>query len=100
LHQAEVTVAFAVQHLASLSIGLQPGAEGALETFSRAARLLGFTDGRLVELGAFREFTEETLAQALRAKLRAALGDEELERHLATGRGLSADSAVAEALLM
>jgi tetratricopeptide (TPR) repeat protein len=100
LHQAEVTVAFAVQHLAALAIALQPGEEGALEILSRAARLLGFTDARLVELGAFREFTEESLAQALRAKLRDALGDEELERHLATGRGLNADSAVAEALLM
>ena len=99
LHQAEVTVAFAVQHLAALSMTLRPG-EAAAEAFARAARLLGFTDARLVQLGAFREFTEETLAQALRAKLRDALGDEELERQLATGSALSEDSAVAEALLM
>jgi predicted ATPase/class 3 adenylate cyclase len=100
LHQAEVTVAFAVQHLAALAIALEPGEEYSVEGFARAARLLGFTDSRLVRLGAFREFTEESLAQALRAKLRNALGDEELEQQLATGGMLSEDSAVAEALSM
>jgi tetratricopeptide (TPR) repeat protein len=100
LHQAEVTVAFAVQHLAALAIEVEPGEGTSAERFARAARILGFVDARLLELGAFREFTEETLERVLRAKLGEALGNEELERQLVTGRGLSEDSAVAEALLM
>ena len=100
LHQAEVTVVFAIQHLAGQALGLHQKEPGFLDACRRAAQLMGFVDAQLMRLGAFREFTEETLDKNIRAALAAALGDDEFQRHLDAGKTMGEDVALAQALAM
>jgi hypothetical protein len=61
---------------------------------------LGFSDARLLELGSWREFTEQFEYDRLMAALRERLGQAEVERLMAEGGAWTEDAAVAEAFLM
>ena len=64
----------------------------------RAARLQGASNELYREFGLSREFTERSLYERTLEELCTALGDGELERHLAAGAVLTLDEAVTEAL--
>jgi hypothetical protein len=82
--------AFGLQHLAAVA-ALQGDK-------ARAARVLGFVDGRMAELEHLREHTEEQEYQRAMTLLRNDLDGGELQRLIAEGRSWSEDRAVAEAL--
>ncbi len=93
--QAETNVAFTIQHLAAI---------GAMRTGqtedgrTRAARVAGFVDARLIALEATREYTEQREYEAMLSALRSALGSKPLDDLLAEGRTWDEERAVAEAL--
>jgi predicted ATPase/DNA-binding XRE family transcriptional regulator len=64
----------------------------------RGARLQGVSNALYRAFGLTREFTEQSLYDCTIEEIRAALGDCELERHLAAGVALPLDDAVTEAL--
>jgi len=88
--QAASLIAIALQHFA-LIMALQ----GQLQS---AARLLGYADVRLKELGVTREPTEKWGYDKLIAALHEGLGEAEIEKLAAEGAGWSEDQAVEEAL--
>lgn len=97
--QHETTAAFAIQHVAAAT-ALRPAenAERARDDCSRAARLLGFVEQRLTDLGPLREITERREAERLLAALRDTLGPGDVDRMMNEGRSWSESRAVAEAL--
>ncbi len=94
-----VAVAWALQHLAAVA-ALRPsdGAERVHEDRSRAARVLAYIDGRLTELDAVREYTEQQEYDKMIAALKAVLSEHELVALREEGRMLSEERAVTEAL--
>ncbi len=66
--------------------------------FERAARLHGASNALYSEFGLTREFTERALYDRTIAEIRASVGEDALEQHLAAGAMLTIDDAVAEAL--
>jgi predicted ATPase/class 3 adenylate cyclase len=66
--------------------------------FERAARLEGYVEKRLREIGYGREFTEIATQQLLLALLRERFEDDEREALFAIGADLSAEEAIAEGL--
>ena len=82
-------VAFSIQHLASVA--------WQNDRPEVAARLLGYSDRRISELGRPREYTEQYLFDLTSAALRATLGEEQFVRLLAAGENMVEDVAIAEA---
>ncbi len=66
--------------------------------FDRAARLEGYVEKRLREIGYGREFTETATQEPLLALLRECFKDDEREALFALGADLSAEEAIAEGL--
>jgi hypothetical protein len=66
--------------------------------FERAARLEGYVEKRLREIGYGREFTEMSTQEPLLALLRERFEDDEREALFAIGADLSAEEAIAEGL--
>jgi hypothetical protein len=64
----------------------------------RGARLQGASNALYRDFGLTREFTERSLYDRTIEEIRTAVGDGELERHLAEGAALTVDDAVTEAL--
>jgi hypothetical protein len=88
-------VAFALQHLAAVAALREGNGE---EARGRAARVLGFVNTRLAQVGSPREYTEALEYDKMRAVLRDALGEELLARLIDEGGLWTEDRAVAEAL--
>jgi predicted ATPase len=98
--QLEVGTTFAVQHLAAIcASNLRPDSDRS-DRMSRAARLLGFVDGRLAALEALREYTEQQEYDKTLSALIDALGPTECARFMGEGSAWSEDHAVSEALLV
>ena len=72
--QGDVFAAFALQHLAAVA-ALQPN-----EDRTRAARLLGYADGRLSALEAQREYTEQQEYDRMLAALHDAFEQDEVKQ--------------------
>ena len=66
--------------------------------FERAARLEGYAERCLREIGYRREFTETATQEPLLALLRERFGDREREALFVIGADLSAEEAIAEGL--
>ncbi len=66
--------------------------------FERAARLEGYVEKRLREIGYGREFTERATQEPLLALLRERFADRERSALFAVGADLSAEEAIAEGL--
>ncbi len=98
---AEITLAYAQQHLAAIA-ALRPAESEATgsQVRSRAACLLGYVDARLAALAAPRELTEDKEYRALVAALSESLGAGGVARLMEDGRGWSEERAFAEALLV
>jgi predicted ATPase/class 3 adenylate cyclase len=96
--QAEVWLVFALQHLAAVVV-FEPAAD-ATNAYRRAARLLGYTDSRIVACEGIREFTEQQEYEKMMTTLRDALGTDECARLMNEGGTWSEDQAVAEAMLI
>ncbi|HEV7178663.1 MAG TPA: adenylate/guanylate cyclase domain-containing protein [Candidatus Baltobacteraceae bacterium] len=89
--QADVSVAFALQHLAAVSAHNKgAGAQ-------RAARLIGFVENRLASLEIAREHTERQEYDTLVAVLEADLGASEFGRCMEEGKGWTEEHALSEA---
>ncbi|MBV8531656.1 MAG: hypothetical protein JO104_10090 [Candidatus Eremiobacteraeota bacterium] len=84
--------AFAMQHLAAIAV--QRGKAAA------SARLLGFVDARLAELGHRREHTEQQEYERAVAVLGGKLEGAELQRLMTEGRSWRQDRAAAEAAVI
>jgi predicted ATPase/DNA-binding XRE family transcriptional regulator len=96
--QMDVQVTWALQHLAAIAALRYPdGDKRAVNARRRAARILGFVDGRLAALDATRKFTEQHEYAALLAMLREGLGAEQLGTLLAEGGSWSIQEVLAEA---
>ncbi len=95
--QMESLIACALQHLAAIAV-LRPALEeGHTSTdYMRGARLLGFVERRLDELGWRREYTEREEYTRVVAALRESIGDSELDRLMTEGHAWSEDHAIAE----
>ena len=92
--QGDVFVVFALQHLAAVA-ALKPG-----EDRARAARLLGFADGRLNALEAQREYTEQQEYDRMLLAMRDAFAPDELTKLMDEGRSWSEARAISEAMLI
>ncbi len=92
--QGDVFVVFALQHLAAVA-ALKPG-----EDRARAARLLGFADGRLNALEAQREYTELQEYDRMLLAMHDAFAPDELTKLMDEGRGWSEARAISEAMLI
>ena len=90
--QAEIDVAFAVQHLASAAAGLG--------SFERSARLMGFCDLRLTELDGVREKTEDMEYAKTMSVLREQFDAQQLDKLMHEGQVWDEDQTIAEALLV
>jgi tetratricopeptide (TPR) repeat protein len=91
---------FTLQHLAAIA-ALRPNADAAgIEDRSRAARILGYVDARLVALEALRHYTEQQEYDAMLPVLRDALSADQFAQLAAEGSAWSEDQAVAEAMLI
>jgi predicted ATPase/class 3 adenylate cyclase len=97
----EVTVAWALQHLAAVA-ALRPNGDpaGARTDGERAARLLGYVNARLAALDTQRQYTEEMEHGAVLAALREGLGEEELARLMDEGRAWREDEATTQGMLV
>jgi predicted ATPase len=89
-HELGSMVAWSVQALA-----LVHAQRGALE---RAARLLGYVDAYCEKFAAVREWTERIIRDRLEALLRDAFDDAVLEQLVTSGRELSEEEAVFDAI--
>ena len=98
---AEITLAYAQQHLAAIA-ALRPAESEATASQDRArgARLIGYVDARLAALGAPRELTEDKEYRAFVAALSESFGADGFARLVEDGRGWSEARAFAEALLV
>jgi predicted ATPase/class 3 adenylate cyclase len=74
------------------------GDEGSAEIAERSARLLGFVDGRLTELGTTLEPAEQRQVDRARARLLETLGRERFEQFERTGAHLTEERAISIAL--
>lgn len=85
------------KHLAAATV---LSCESTLETVpvEDSVRLIGYVDACVTRLGLFREYTEQLEYERVFRLLRDTLGAEDLERHLARGRTMTRDRAVALAL--
>jgi predicted ATPase/class 3 adenylate cyclase len=93
-----VFVAWTLQHLAAIAALRSAGSQRAHEDAPRAARLLGFVDARLEQLGARRTYTEHQEWDRAISALKEDLGSAELERCMKEGRAWGQERAIAEAL--
>jgi predicted ATPase len=89
-HHASL-VANAIVYLAAASVGADA---------ARAARLFGYARARLTELGWQPENTDTLLEERLMPRLRAALGDAQLDDLLARGAASAEDEALQDASLV
>jgi hypothetical protein len=89
-----------LQHVAAIGALHPEIASEESEKRRRAARILGYVDGRIAELGALREYTEQQEYDAMIPALRDALGESVLSKLMAEGRIWSDDQAVAEGMLV
>lgn len=100
MSEADVYVTIAVQHLAAIAALRPREATGQrTEDRKRAARLLGYADGRLAALSVRRGHTEQQEHDAANAALRAELAAAEIDRLAAEGAGWREERAIAEARL-
>jgi len=88
--QAAIQLAFTLQHLAAVA-----AARGHLE---RSARVLGYVDARMNELGAVSEYTERQEREKVDAMLKAAFKEPDLAALRKEGAALNEDQAIEEAL--
>jgi predicted ATPase/class 3 adenylate cyclase len=88
--QAAVQLTYTLQHLAAVA-----AMRGHLE---RSARLLGYVDCRMTELGAVSEYTERQEREKVDAMLAGKFNESELAALRREGAALSEDQAVEEAL--
>jgi predicted ATPase len=94
----DVWSSWALQHLAAIAALRYPdGDKRAVNARRRAARILGFVDGRLAALDTTRKFTEQHEYAALLTILGEALGTEQLGALLGEGESWSIREALAEA---
>ena len=96
--QTDVTVAFALQHLAALGALREGEPARSPDEESRAARLLGYVEARFTKLEVKREHTEQQEYDRMIAALRTTIDDARFETLLSEGRGWSEDRAITEAL--
>jgi tetratricopeptide (TPR) repeat protein len=97
--QRDAVVAFALQHLAAIA-ALRPElkTEFALD-IRRAARILGFVDGRLTAFAHVpRDYTERQEYDRVLAELRDAIAADELETLMADGAAMTQEQAIEAAL--
>jgi len=98
---AEITLAYAQQHLAAIAALRPADSEAAAsEDRVRGARLLGYVDARLAALSAPRELTEEKGYRALVAALTESFGAGGIVELMKDGSAWSEERALAEALLV
>lgn len=99
--QAEVWVAFSLQHLAAIA-ALQPVDDPttAREARRRSARLLGYANARLAAIDAVREYTEQSEYDRVLVALNEAFGEENLAKLMQAGSAWTEDQAFAEAMLV
>jgi tetratricopeptide (TPR) repeat protein len=98
---AEITLAYAQQHLAAIAAFRPAESEAtASQIRARGARLLGYVDARLAALGAPRELMEDRGYRALVAALTESFGADGIVNLMEDGRDWSEDRAFAEALLV
>jgi predicted ATPase len=96
--QMDVQVTWALQHLAAIAALRYPdGDKRAVNARRRAARILGFVDGRLAALDATRKYTEQHEYAALLTMLREGLGADQLDALLGEGESWSIHEVLAEA---
>jgi len=97
--QSDLDVAFALQHLAAVA-ALRERADSrtAIAGLTSAARLLGFVDARYAAFESAREQTEQHEYDAVIERLTRELGSSKLTELLGSGRLLSEDEAIGEAL--
>jgi predicted ATPase/tetratricopeptide (TPR) repeat protein len=99
--QAEVWLAFAMQHLAAVA-ALKPinNSGDYRANRERAARLIGYVDARIAALEHRREYTEQQEHDAMLAALRDTLGQDDFAKLMREGSAWSEDQAVEAALLI
>jgi predicted ATPase len=97
LGRADVDVALAIQHLAAVAT-LRTTPDPDDEHVERAARLLGFVDGRLAEFGVTRPPTESHEYVVLVDTLGAVFGGKQFADLREEGYAWTADEAIDEAL--
>ncbi len=96
--QMDVQVTWALQHLAAIAaLRYRDGDKRAVNARRRAARILGFVDGRLVALDTTRKYTEQHEYAALLTMLREALGTDQLAALLGEGESWSIHEVLEEA---
>ncbi len=99
--QVDVSVAFALQHLAAIAALQQSGdADAQVEDRRRAAWLMGFVDARLLALETAREYTEQQEYDRVMRRLRQNFDEAVLRELCEEGRRWTQDRAVAAALLV
>jgi hypothetical protein len=97
--QSDLDVAFALQHLAAVAaLRERAGSRTAIAGLTSAARLLGFVDARYAAFESSREETEQHEYDAVIERLTRELGSSKLTELLGSGRVLSEDEAIREAL--
>ncbi|HEV3090570.1 MAG TPA: helix-turn-helix domain-containing protein [Candidatus Cybelea sp.] len=94
----DAETAWALQQLAAIAL-MQPRAErtGVLDVEIEAARIVGFVDARLVEIGSGQTIITRDERERIMERLRGALPPERLAELLAAGAGMTEDEAVAAA---
>jgi len=99
--RTDTDTALALQHLAAVC-ALRPSTNvlGAHEDRCRAARLIGFVDGRLAALEVHREFTEQYEYERILGALGASLAPETYQKLRAEGGSWSESRALVEAKLV
>ena len=97
--QTDVTVAFALQHLAAVG-ALRPSdhVRATDQERRRAARLLGYVEASFTKLAVKREHTEQQEYDRMLTAFHTTIDDEQFDLLLAEGRNWSEDRAIAEAL--
>ena len=97
----DVFVGFSLQHVAAIA-ALRPARDrdAAHGDAVRAARLLGYTEARLKELGAALEFTERKERDAVLGALERLVGPSAANALIEEGRAWDEERALAEALLV
>jgi predicted ATPase len=94
--QWDVGVAWGLQHLAA--IAALPPAGDARGDRLRAARLVGYVDGRLDAMEVLRQYTEQQEQDKVLSALRASFGESQLSELMAEGATWTEDRSVAESL--
>jgi predicted ATPase/transcriptional regulator with XRE-family HTH domain len=93
--QQYVALTWALQHLVAIeALGPQHSREESRKRGFRAARLLGFVDMRLAQLGAPRQDNEEREYQRTLEALQATFGLDEMRKHMLIGATLTEEQAI------